>query len=99
MLPSTLVRRNSRVVSQRLAGAQGAVLLHLDTSAYHSINEVGAFIWDLIAEPLPAERLNELVATRFPDGPGSMADDVSEFLQSLSERGLIAFEPGKPVRS
>jgi hypothetical protein len=88
-----MVRRNQRVVSQRIAGEKAAVLLHLDTSAYHSLNEVGALIWDLIENPTGVERLRALVAEQFPDAPSSLDADLTEFLQQLADRGLVEFQP------
>ena len=91
-----LVRRSPRVVAQRLVGEQGTVLLHLDSSAHYSVNEVGAFIWDLIADPVRVEQLRHRVAAQFEDSPGALEIDLSEFLQHLAERDLIGFEPAPP---
>ena len=91
-----LVQRNPRVVSQRLAGEQGALLLHLDSSAYYGLNEVGALIWDLIADPVGVEQLQHRVSAECEDSPGSVDTDLSEFLRHLAERGLIGFHPARP---
>lgn len=83
------VRRHPRVVSHRLAGEQAAVLLHLDTSAYHSINNVGALIWELLEEPLSLAELEQQLAALIGDPPASLAADIDDFLTSLAARGLI----------
>jgi hypothetical protein len=42
-----VIRRNPRVVSRELAAEGGAVLLHLESGAYHGLNETGILIWSL----------------------------------------------------
>ena len=91
--PHAVVRRNPLVVSQRIAGEKAAVLLHLDTSAYHSLNEVGALIWDLMEQPMAVERLTDLLAARFSDAPPWLEADLREFLQQLADRTLVEVEP------
>lgn len=42
----------------------GAVLLHMETKRYYSLNETGALIWRLLQRRLePAEIIAQLVAT------------------------------------
>ena len=48
---TTLLRRNPRVESRSMGEGEGGVLLHLDTAAYHGLNEVGVLIWSLLEEP------------------------------------------------
>lgn len=96
MRTEMVVRRSLRVVSQRLVGEQGTVLLHLDSSACFNLNEVGALIWDVIADPVGVEQLHHRVAAAFDASPGSLETDVSEFLHHLAERGLIELQPAPP---
>lgn len=71
----------------------GSMLLHLDTDAYFNLNEVGALIWDCIAEPVSVGQLRDQVALRLDDPPPSLEADLSDFLKHLADRGLIALEP------
>ena len=48
MHTDAVIRRNPQVVYRELAGEGGAVLLHLDSGAYHGLNETGILIWSLI---------------------------------------------------
>lgn len=89
-----VVRRNPRVISERLVGEQGTVLLHLDSGASYRLNEVGALIWDLIAEPLRVGALRDRLAAAVVDSAESLEADLSEFLHGLTHRGLIGMEPG-----
>lgn len=90
--PSTTVRQNPRVAFRPLAEGEGGVLLHLDTAQYHSVNVVGAAIWELAAEgPTLADLVRDL-RTRLDDPPDELDADVDEFLGQLSERGLVELD-------
>ncbi len=43
----TLIQPHASVVFTRLDETEG-VLLHLDTKRYYSLNETGAYLWELI---------------------------------------------------
>jgi hypothetical protein len=87
----TRYRRHDRVEYRPLAD-EGGVLLHLDTAAYHGLNDVGARIWELldgVTLPDLVLRLSE----RLGESPATLADDAAEFLAHLTERGLVVEEP------
>jgi hypothetical protein len=93
---TTVIRRNPRVVSRSLAGQSGAVLLHLDTAAYHGVNEVGELVWNLVNEGIRFDDLITELQGRLEDMPSSLTEDIVEFLHGLSARGLIVLEPASP---
>lgn len=88
---NTVVTRGERVAYQRIDN--GAVLLHLDTGAYHRLNAVGALVWESLEEH-PA--LDDLVreVERSIDGPvpDTLTADVEEFVESLVQRDLAVAE-------
>lgn len=92
-----MLRRGPRVAYRDLEGDRGAVLLHLDTGAYHGIDRMGALIWDLLdgapsfGQLLP--RLSEML-----DGtPSSFEAEIAEFLLNLRDRKLIeVVDPSAP---
>ncbi|MGH3020173.1 MAG: PqqD family protein, partial [Gaiellaceae bacterium] len=51
-----MIRKNPQVVYRTLAG-EGGVLLHLESGAYHGLNEVGTFIWGLLDEEKTFDQL------------------------------------------
>jgi hypothetical protein len=85
-----VIRRNPQVVYRELAGEGGAVLLHLESGAYHGLNETGVLIWSLI----DGERtLDELVAElreRLDGAPEDLGAETERFLTDLRERDLLA---------
>ena len=83
-------RRDNRVEYRPLAD-EGGVLLHLDTAAYHGLNELGARIWELLDGVTVAELVSRL-SECFDEVPPSLAEDTAKFLSQLTERGLIVAE-------
>lgn len=83
-----VIRANERAVFRELADGS-AVILHLDTAAYHGVNQMGTAIWSLLQA---GPTFNELVAelrSRITDAPPELEDDVAEFIQALARRDLI----------
>lgn len=89
MNPETVVRRNPQVVARELAPPAGAVLLHLETGAYHGLNRVGLVVWELIDGARPIADLVAGVRQRIPDAPPSVEEDVGVFVKGILDRGLV----------
>lgn len=85
----TTLKRNPRVVSRSLADGTGGVLLHLDSAAYHGINQVGDLVWNLLEEPLTFEQLLARLAQVFVPPPPALRDDIKQFVDDLVVRDLI----------
>lgn len=68
-----------------------AVLLHLQTKYYFSLNETGSFLWKLLEREngATAEKLAEELCGVFDVEPARAEEDVSDFIRDLSEQGLI----------
>jgi|1185.fasta_scaffold69073_2 hypothetical protein len=81
--------RSANVVVRALRPGEGAVALHLETGAYHGLNDVGSLVWELLATPSTAAEIVQHVRERIPDAPPQIEDDVSVFLEQLASRGLI----------
>jgi len=86
----TVIHRNPRVVFRSLEDGTG-VLLHLDSTAYHGVNRVGALIWSLLEASPSYRTLVESVRSRLTDPPTSLDQDVAEFISDLRSRGLVRF--------
>ncbi len=89
MNPDTIVRRNPRVVARELSDVAGAVLLHLETGAYHGLNPVGWVVWELIDGQRTVAELVEGVRERIDDPPPEVEHDVLSFLDGAQARGLV----------
>jgi hypothetical protein len=88
-----MIRPNPRSTFRELAEGSGGVLLHLDTAAYHGLNEVGVAIWSLIVPGITYGELLEALRSQIPDAPPSLDDDVASFVDELRQRDLIVIGP------
>lgn len=88
------VRRSERVAFRELAGTEGGVLLHLDSGAYHGLNQVGTLIWNLIGEGTSLADLVEAVRSGLTDVPADLQSDVETFIADLVERDLLTLPAG-----
>ena len=89
---TTVLRRNPRVEYRSMGEGEGGVLLHLDTAAYHGLNEVGALIWRLLEEPKPSDLLLRELRGELQEVPSRFEDEIRQFLSELAERDLILTE-------
>ena len=92
---TTKVHRNQRAVFRRLAEGSGGVLLHLDSTQYHGVNEVGAAIWELTETDVAFGDLVSALRGRLDDPPADLEGDVESFLRELEERGLVELQAGE----
>ena len=72
------------------AGEGGGVLLHLESGAYHGLNETGVLIWGLIDGERDLAALVADLRSRLEDAPDDLTDETARFLADLRERDLIA---------
>lgn len=90
MIESTvLIVRNPRVEYRKLADGGGAVLLNLETAAYHGLNQTGSVIWETVGEGKPLGEVAQQVAALFDDAPPTMPQEVTMFIEDLVERDLL----------
>lgn len=84
------IRRNPQVVYRELAGDGGGVLLHLESGAYHGLNETGSLIWDLLDGERDFTALVADLREQLDDAPDDLGAETERFLAALRERDLIA---------
>jgi hypothetical protein len=84
-----MIRPNPRSTFRELAEGSGGVLLHLDTAAYHGLNEIGVAIWSLIQPGITFGALVDTLRSQITDAPAALDDDVATFLDDLRQRDLV----------
>jgi hypothetical protein len=92
LVDAGMISSNPRVEFRRLADGEGAVLLHLDTAAYHGLNEVGTFIWGTLDSGVTFPELIDRLRAALKDPPDTLEADIRAFLDELAERDLILVE-------
>ena len=84
-----MIRKNPQVVYRALAG-EGGVLLHLESGAYHGLNEVGTLIWGLLDEEKTFDQLVGELRVHLLDPPDDHPGEGEGFLADQRERDLLA---------
>ena len=89
MTATAVITRTADAVFQNLAGEDGAVLLHLGSGQYHTLNPVGARIWELLETPMSEAELTRQIVAEFEADDAAVAQDVKTFLGELLNRELV----------
>lgn len=66
------------------------VLLHLESGAYHELNEVGALLWNLADGDRSVPEIAGELRRRVEDPPDDLEMVVEDFFEDLRERDLIS---------
>jgi hypothetical protein len=65
------------------------VILHLADDTYYGLPEVGAFVWQLLAEPRTLDELRDAVLGEFEVAPEVCEADLRLLLVELAGRRLV----------
>lgn len=66
-----------------------AVILTVNDSVLHTLNEVGTFIWELLDGERDAESIASSLSEEFDVSFEQARDDVDRFLRELLRRDLL----------
>jgi len=64
-------------------------ILNLKNGTYYGLEEVGAAVWNLVAEPKPVSRILEALLDRYEVDHERCRNDLLTLLGMLNARGLI----------
>ena len=84
---ATMVKQSTKQVSCNLNGE--IAILNLTSALYFGLDEIGACIWEAMAEPRKVSELCERVLERFNVEEEQCQADVVEFVGKLDEAGLL----------
>ncbi len=85
------VCRNEGVAVTELDGM--LLMLNIDSGSYHSLNPIGARIWQLLESPTTEGALITALTAEFEVTREECAGAVADFLGKLRSRGLLV-KPG-----
>lgn len=71
-----------------------AVIIHLDTGAYLSLNATGAFLWQRLDGQTPLAAIAAALAAAYAVNPEITGADVLALAAELEEEGFIQPAPG-----
>lgn len=89
--PNSRIKVSEDQVSSYVAGE--AVILNLKTGTYHSLNPVGARIWQLIQEPQMMRDILNTIVTEYDVDLSVCERDLQELLSQLESAQLIEIYP------
>jgi hypothetical protein len=84
------IRRKDAVATSDLG--EEIVVLDLEGGRYFGLEEVGAFVWRLLAEEPTVEQIESAIVERYEVPQERCASDLGELLAGLHFRGLIQTE-------
>jgi hypothetical protein len=67
-----------------------AVLLHIPTGMYYSLNDTSIVFWEALCNQQPLGSVIEKITAEYEVEYSQVLDDLKTFLQDLSEYGLIS---------
>ncbi|MGB3758144.1 MAG: PqqD family peptide modification chaperone [Rivularia sp. (in: cyanobacteria)] len=74
-------------ISSDLGGE--AVILNMNTGIYHGLNEVGAFVWNLIEQPQVVKDIQQKLLQEYEIESSVCTNDLLTLLKDLHSEGLI----------
>lgn len=72
--------------------SQEAVILNLESGIYYGLNEVGAYIWRLISEPMVVGEIQEAILKKYDVSAELCEPDLLALLEDLAAHDLIEFK-------
>jgi hypothetical protein len=70
----------------------GAVLLHMRTKRYYSLNETGAAIWQLLTDDVPIDEIAGRLAKQYDVEHTAAGEAVARLVDDLVAESLISME-------
>lgn len=68
------------------------VILDLNSSSYLGLGDVGAAVWNLLAEPRTVTDLEVRLAAIYEVDSADLSRDLRPFLEELVDRGLVVVD-------
>jgi hypothetical protein len=80
---------NEDAVRWRIVDGE-AVLIHVKTTFYYSLNGTGTAVWQILAKgERPVDEIVEAVAARFDSDESAVRGDVQSFLDQMLKEELV----------
>ncbi len=72
-----------------------AVILHLETGQYHSLNDVGSTVWKRIQSPTAVSELLDALLAEYDVDAASCLSDLLSVLETMRTAELIEVRDGQ----
>jgi hypothetical protein len=88
LAPETVLHPHPSLVFTRLDDAE-AVLLHLDTKRYYTLNDTGTRIWELLPQGRSAQKIAKALQDDYAVTDEEALPMVLAFMDELQQEGLV----------
>ena len=86
----SIIGRKDEIISGDVDGE--TVMMSIEGGNYHSLNETGSRIWELLESPCTVGRIIETLKDEFDAKPEVITEEVYRFLGQLLERDVIQID-------
>jgi Coenzyme PQQ synthesis protein D (PqqD) len=66
-----------------------AVILNMSSGRYFGLNTTGAFIWEVVQQPVALSEIERRMCEEFEVSPEQCRQDLRQVLQEMLEHGMI----------
>jgi hypothetical protein len=91
LAPDTILRPHPSLVFTRLDDSE-AVLLHLDTKRYYTLNETGTRIWELLQQRSCAREIAQALQKDYVLTEEEGMPLLLSFVEELQQEGLLRLD-------
>ncbi len=88
LAPETVLHPHPSLVFTRLDDTE-AVLLHLDTKRYYTLNETGTRIWELLQQSRSAQEIGQALQGDYAITDEEAMPLLLAFVDELQQEGLV----------
>lgn len=88
LAPETVLHPHPSLVFTRLDDTE-AVLLHLDTKRYYTLNETGTRIWELLQQSRNAQEIAQALQDNYTVTDEEAMPLLLAFVDELQQEGLV----------
>jgi hypothetical protein len=88
LAPDTIMHPHPSLVFTRLDDTE-AVLLHLDTKRYYTLNETGTRIWELLQQSRSAQEIAQALQDNYAVTDEEAMPLLLAFVDELQQEGLV----------
>ncbi|CAK0761823.1 putative Coenzyme PQQ synthesis protein D (PqqD) [Gammaproteobacteria bacterium] len=88
----SIVRRNDELLSAQVD--DDLVMMNIATGNYHSLDDIGARVWDILAEPVSVMAICEQLMKEYEVEPTTCQHDVLTLLANMAEQNMLLFPEG-----
>lgn len=92
LAPETVLHPHPSLVFTRLDDAE-AVLLHLDTKRYYTLNETGSRIWELLQQGRCTQEIARSLLNDYAVTDEEAMPMLLSFVDELQQEGLLRLGP------